>query len=89
MCKVEFKQIGQTMLFVAEKLTDKSFFIRLNKITQVDDPQLVLMYHNLCWAKAKKKEKLKAGNYSKTLADIKVILMENGADPQSSKRKNS
>ena len=67
------------MLAVAEKLTDKSFFIRLNTITQVDDAVASdAIYHKLCWAKAIKKAKPKvelAYNYSKTLANIEFSIL--------------
>ena len=61
------------MLSDPEKLTDKSLFICLNTITQADNATANdVMYHNLCWAKEKKKAEPKvklADNYSKTLAD--------------------
>ena len=37
LCNVDFKQIGRTMLPVAEKPTDKYFFILLNTIIQATD----------------------------------------------------
>ena len=36
-CKVAFKETGKTMLSVAQKLSDKTFFIRLNTINHADD----------------------------------------------------
>ena len=77
LCNVDFKQIGRTMLPVAEKPTDKYFFILLNTIIQAADGfGNDAMYHNLCWAKAKKKAEPNGelvNNYPKTLADIGLI----------------
>ena len=51
-CKVPLKETGKTMLSVAQKLSDKTFFIRLNTITHADDALVKdVLYHNLCWAK--------------------------------------
>ena len=59
------------MLDVSSKLPDKAFFRRLNSISieehAVDND---VIYHNLCWAKAKKKAVPKqkpTENYIKTL----------------------
>ena len=77
LCKVESKQTSRTMLSVAENLPDKSFHICLNTITQDDDEIAYdVRYHNLCWAKGKKKPEPKvelANNHVKTLADIELI----------------
>lgn len=77
LCNADFKQIGRTMLPVAEKPTDKYFFILLNTIIQASDGfSNDAMYHNLCWAKAKKKAEPNGelvDNYPKTLADIELI----------------
>ena len=46
------------------------FFIRLNTVTHV------VLYHNLCWAKAKRlaePEPKPVENYAKTLADIELL----------------
>ena len=81
LCKVEFKHIGRAMLSVAEKLTDKSFLIRLNTITQADVAIANDMYHNLCWAKAQKKAEPKgelADSYSKTVFNfIETNILQN------------
>ena len=65
------------MLVAAEKLDDKSIFIRLNTISKADDAIANdLIYHNLCWAKTKKKELPKSKpveTYSKNLADIELL----------------
>ena len=54
--KVQFKATERNMLAGAEKLDDKYFFIRLNTISKADDAIANdVIYHNLCWAKAKKK----------------------------------
>ena len=65
------------MLAVAEKLDDKSFFNQLNTISKADDTIANdVIYHNLCWAKAKKKVLPKSKpveSYSNTLADIELL----------------
>ena len=71
------KATGRNMLVVAEKLDDKSIFIHLNTISKADDAIANdLIYHNLCWAKTKKKELPKSKpveTYSKNLADIELL----------------
>ena len=66
----------QLMLLVSEKLSDKGFFRRLNSISSAADAIASdVMYHNLCWADAKKKATPKSeqsANYSRTLADIEI-----------------
>ena len=43
------------MLLMSEKLSDKGFFRRLNSISSAADALANdVMYHNLCWADAKK-----------------------------------
>ena len=68
-CKVAFKETGKTVLSVAQKLSDKTFFIRLNTITHADDAIAKdVLYHNLCWEKAKRLAKQKpksVENYAK------------------------
>ena len=54
--RVEFKATGHDMLDVSSKLPDKTFFRRLNSISKAEDAVANdVIYHNLCWAKAKKK----------------------------------
>ena len=58
-CQVENKnilhciqtlQIGDTMLQVAQKLSNKGFYGRLNVISAANDaPVTDVMYHNTCW----------------------------------------
>ena len=73
---VQTKETGKLMLLVSEKLSDKGFFRRLNSISSAADALANdVMYHNLCWADAKKKATLKSeqsANYSRTLADIEI-----------------
>ena len=65
------------MLSAAERLIDKPFSIRLSRITRVDDAIFNdAMYHNLYWAKAKKKAEPKVelvDNYLKTIPNIELI----------------
>ena len=65
------------MLSVAQKLSDKTFFIRLNTITHADDAITNdVLYHKLCWAKAKILAEPKpkpVENYVKTVADIELL----------------
>ena len=74
---VQAKETGSLMLTVSEKLMDKSFFRRLNNITSASDAVANdVMYHNLCWADAKKKVTPKverAEIYSRTLAYVEII----------------
>ena len=52
MNKVEFLQTGQNMLKVAEKLEDKSFYLRLNAILNAADAVVNdARYHLKCWVK--------------------------------------
>ena len=70
------KETGKLMLSVSKKLSDKGFFRRLNSISSAADAIASdVMYHNLCWADAKKKATPKSeqsANYSRTLADIEI-----------------
>ena len=53
---VEFKTTGH-MLDVSSKLPDKTFFCCLNSISIGEDAIANdVIYRNLCWAKAKKKD---------------------------------
>ena len=65
------------MLSAAERLIEKPFSIRLSRITRVDDAIFNdAMYHNLYWAKAKKKVEPKVelvDNYLKTIPNIELI----------------
>ena len=48
----KFLQTGQKMLKVAEKLEDKSFYLRLNAIRNAADPVANdVRYHLKCWVK--------------------------------------
>ena len=54
---VQTKTTGNTMLEVSEKLSEKSFFRRLNSISAANDAFANdVMYHNICWADAKKNQ---------------------------------
>ena len=74
---VEFKATGHNMLDVSSKLPDKTFFLRLNSISREEDAvDNDVIYHNLCWAKAKKKAVPKqkpAENYIKTLSNVEIL----------------
>ena len=76
--QVEFKATGDRMLAVASQLVDKSFFRRLNTISIANDAIANdVLYHNLCWAKEKKKVQPKTlnepENYRKTLSEIELV----------------
>ena len=70
---------GHNMHKVAEQLSDKSFFRRLNSISAANDATANdVQYHNLCWAKAKREaERLQAPvkeeDYLRTLSAIELI----------------
>ena len=65
------------MFDVSSKLSDKTFFHRLNSMSiAVDAVTNDVIYHNLCWAKAKKKAVPKqkpAENYIKTLLNVEIL----------------
>ena len=75
--RVEFKATGHNMLDVSSKLPDKTFFLRLNSISREEDAvDNDVIYHNLCWAKAKKKAVPKqkpTENYIKTLSNVEIL----------------
>ena len=75
--RVEFKATGHDMLDVSSKLPDKTFFRRLNSISIEEDAVYNdVIYHNLCWAKAKKKAVPKekpAENYIKTFSNVEIL----------------
>ena len=75
--RVQTKTTGNSMLEVSEKLSEKSFFRRLNSISTASDANANdVMYHNICWADAKKKSVPKAKpieNFTRTLSDIELI----------------
>ena len=75
--RVEFKATGHDMLDVSSKLPDKTFFRRLNSISIEEDAVYNdVIYHNLCWAKAKKKAVPKqkpTENYIKTLSNVEIL----------------
>ena len=53
---VKFKQTEIHMLKVSEKLVDKSFFCRMNSITNAEDVAAnKVIYHDVCWVIAKEK----------------------------------
>lgn len=74
---VQTKATGNSMLEVSERLPDKQFFRRLNSINTANDAIANdVMYHNICWADAKKKSKPKLKqieNFTRTLSDIELI----------------
>ena len=52
--KVMLLETGQSMLRVAEKLVDKSFFLRLNTIPSANDAVAnEVKYHLKCWSSCK------------------------------------
>ena len=75
--RVEFKETGIRMLKVLEKLVDKSFFRRVNSITNKEDAVAnEVVYHDVCWVKAKleaQPKPLKVENFVETLSDIELV----------------
>ena len=65
------------MLNVSEKLVDKYFFCRINSITNSEDAVAnEVVYHDVCWVKAKqgaKRKPIKVENFVETLSDIKLV----------------
>ena len=74
---VEFKATGHNMLDVSSKLPGKTFFCRLKSISIAENVVTNdVIYHNLCWAKAKKKAVPKqkpTENYIKTLSNVEIL----------------
>ena len=83
---VAFLQTGQSMLSVANKLEDKSFFLRLNTIPKADDTVANnVKYHLKCWAACKQTASKinllqvddEYENYAQTVSDIEIVnIME-------------
>ena len=74
---VEFKATVHNMLDVSSKLPGKTFFRRLKSIWIAENVVTNdVIYHNLCWAKAKKKAVPKqkpTENYIKTLSNVEIL----------------
>ena len=74
---VAFKATGHNMLDVSSKLPGKTFFRRLKSISIAENfVANNVIYHNLCWAKAKKKAVPKqkpTENYIKTLSNVEIL----------------
>ena len=74
---VEFKATVHNMLDVSSKLPGKTFFRRLKSISIAENVVTNdVIYHNLCWAKAKKKAVPKqkpTENYIKTLSNVEIL----------------
>ena len=67
---VEFLETGWSMLHVAEKLENKSFFLRLNTIPNASDAVANdVKYHLLCWSNCKR-------NASKIEEDAEIVNNE-------------
>ena len=75
--RVEFKSTGERTLKVSEKLQDKSFFRRLNSITNAKGAVAnEVVYHNPCWVKAKREAVptvCPTESFARTLSDIEII----------------
>ena len=70
MHKVSFKATGEKMLEVAEKLTDRSFFLCLNSIPNASDAIAnEVQYHLDCWVVAQRN----ANSFSTTIQEIEDI----------------
>ena len=65
------------MLKVSEIFVDKSFFRRMNSITNAEDAVAKeVVYHDICWVKAKREAQpkpIKFENFIETLSDIKLV----------------
>ena len=65
------------MLKVSKKLVDKSFFRRMNSITNAEDAVAnKVVYHDVYWVKAKREAQpkpIKVENFVETLSDIELV----------------
>ena len=65
------------MLFVAKKVSDKSFFWHWNTIGRAADAvSNDVIYHNTCWLQAKRESEPKSipkKKFTRTLSDIEII----------------
>ena len=72
-------QMGDKMLSVAQKLSNKGFYRRLNTISAANDaPASDVMYHNICWVNAKRKadkayETFSEKDYINALSDVEIV----------------
>ena len=77
--RAEREDTGKHMLVVSEKLSDKSFFRRLNSIPKADDAVADdVFYHGTCWIKVKREAAPKTvvtENFVKTLSDIELLKL--------------
>ena len=64
---VQTLQIGYKMLSVAQKVSNKGFYRRLNTISAASDaPVNDVMYHNSCWVNAKRDGDKRYKTFSET-----------------------
>ena len=92
---VAFLQTGQSMLKVAQKLMDKSFYLRLNTIPNADDAVAnEVKYHLKCWSSCKQIAAKKDSesidhekeSYAQTVSDIEIVnLVQSGLNDPSLK----
>ena len=65
------------MLKVSEKLLDKTFFRRMNSITNAEDAVAnEVVYHDAYWVKAKREAQpkpIKVENFVETLSNIELV----------------
>ena len=75
-------QMGDKMLLVAQKLSNKGFCRRLNSISAANDtPTNDVMYHNSCWVNAKREanktyETFSEKYYINSLSDVNFVEKE-------------
>ena len=86
---VQTLQMSDKMLSVAQKLSNKGFYKRLNTILAANDaPANDVMYHNSCWVNAKRDadktyETFSEKDYINALSDVEIVhfVEKEMADP--------
>ena len=86
---VQTLQMGYKMLSVAQKVSNKGFYRRLNTISAANDaPVNDVMYHNSCWVNAKRDadktyETFSEKYYINVLSDVEIVhfVEKEMADP--------
>ena len=86
---VQTLQMGDKMLSVAQKLSSKGVYRRLNLMSAANDvPANDVMYHNTCWVNAKRAadktyETFSEKDYNNALLDVEIahLVEKEMADP--------
>ena len=79
MNKVEFKTTGEKMLYVAKKLPDQGFFIRMNSIPNASDAVANdVKYHMKCWVNAQRAtaKSTKEDGSVQEIEDVKRVIAD-------------